>query len=100
MNKALYQRATKPRSTDNYDLMTDSVSPKRALDRQEGGGHYKDLTIQPIEYVMANNMDYCEANIVKYATRHHLKNGKEDILKVIHYAELLLELKYGQETLK
>lgn len=70
---------------------------KSALKDQIGGSHYKDTSIQPIEYIMANNLDFCEGNIVKYVTRHHTKGGAEDILKVIHYAELLLELKYGEK---
>ena len=38
------------------------------------------------------------ANIVKYITRHNKKGeGKKDILKVIHYAQLLLELEYPEE---
>jgi|TARA_R100001244_G_C5148968_1_gene129327 hypothetical protein len=44
---------------------------------------------------MKNKLDWCEGNIVKYITRHSIKGGQEDIKKVIHYAELLLELKYG-----
>ena len=31
---------------------------RKALDKQEGGRHYKDLKIQPIEYIHANNMGY------------------------------------------
>ena len=65
-----------------------------ALNKQEGGDHYK-LAIQPIEYITANNLDFIRGNIVKYATRD--KNGAEDIKKIIHYCELLLELEYGQE---
>ena len=59
-----------------------------ALNKQEGGDHYK-LAIQPIEYITANNLDFIRGNIVKYATRD--KNGAEDIKKIIHYCELLLE---------
>ncbi len=70
---------------------------EKALDKQIGGGHYKGCKIQPIEYIMANNMNYCEGNVVKYITRHHLKGGREDIEKVVHYCELLLALEYGQE---
>ena len=62
-----------------------------AMSRQVGGNHYKDLAIQPIEYIMANDMKYCAANIVKYATRAERKNGTEDIEKIIHYAQLWLE---------
>lgn len=65
-----------------------------ALDKQEGGKHY-DMPIQPIEYITKNKLPYIEGNIIKYATRHRNKNGAEDIKKIIHYCELLLELEYG-----
>ena len=67
-----------------------------ALDIQEGGGHYKKLKIQPIEYIHANALDFFQGNIIKYATRHHDKNGAEDLRKVIHYAQLALQLQYGE----
>ena len=68
------------------------------LDIQVGGDHYKDCAIQPTVYSHYNNLNTCEANIVKYITRHNKKGeGKEDILKVIHYAQLLLELEYPEE---
>ena len=65
---------------------------RKALDRQEGGNHYKNLMIQPIEYIHANHLPYCEANIVKYITRWRDKNGYEDLKKVKHYVDLLIEL--------
>jgi len=65
------------------------------LDKQIGGDHYRVLAVQPIEYITKNKLDWCEGNIVKYITRHAVKGGEEDIKKVIHYAELLLQLKYG-----
>jgi hypothetical protein len=40
-----------------------------ALDIQEGGGHYKGRAIQPIEYIAANHLNFCEGSIVKYITR-------------------------------
>ncbi len=67
-----------------------------ALDTQEGGDHYKKTVIQPIEYITANNLGFIEGNIVKYITRHEDKNGIEDINKIIHYCELLKELKYSE----
>jgi len=62
-----------------------------ALGVQVGGSHYKDMPIQPIEYILANNLGFCEGNIVKYITRYKAKGGSEDIKKVIHYSQLLLE---------
>jgi len=77
----------------------DHEEEKRPLDRQEGGSHY-DLPIQPLEYIHANGLGYIEGNIIKYATRHKAKNGAEDIKKIIHYCELLLELEYGTKSSK
>lgn len=76
----------------NTDLKQDSV-----LDIQHGGSHYKDKKIQPIEYITANNLDFCQGNIVKYATRHKDKNGAEDVRKIIHYAQFILKFEYGEE---
>jgi hypothetical protein len=68
-----------------------------ALDKQVSGSHYKDKGIQPIIYIHANNLGFCEGNVVKYVTRHKEKNGAADIRKAIHYLELLLELEYPQD---
>jgi hypothetical protein len=72
-------------------VKTISVS---ALDKQISGNHYKDKAIQPIVYIHANNLGFCEGNVIKYVTRHKEKNGAADIRKAIHYLELLLELEY------
>ena len=68
-----------------------------ALDRQEGGYHYKDMPIQPVQFIDANNIPFLEGNIIKYICRHANKNGAQDIKKVIHYCELILELRYGEK---
>ena len=78
------------------EIISKQKSPK-ATDKQVGGDHYKDCVIQPVDYILKNNLDFLEGNVVKYITRHKTKNGIEDIRKVIHYAELILELKYGKE---
>ena len=63
-----------------------------ALDRQVAGSHYKDLPIQPVEYIHANAMGYLEGNVVKYVSRWRKKNGIADLEKAKHYIELLIEL--------
>ena len=64
---------------------------------QEGGGHYKDRGIQPLEYTMQNNLSFCEGNVVKYISRYKSKNGIEDLAKVIHYALLSAYEEYGEQ---
>ena len=63
-----------------------------ALSKQVDGNHYKDLPIQPAEYIHANAMGYFEGCVVKYVSRWRKKNGMADLEKAKHYIELLIEL--------
>jgi len=63
-----------------------------ALDIQVGGGHYKNRTIQPVEFIVANDLGFCEGNVVKYVTRWKDKAGIRDLQKARHYLDLLIEL--------
>jgi hypothetical protein len=69
----------------------------KATDKQVGGSHYKDMPIQPVQYIHANGLSFLEGNVVKYITRHKTKNGKADVEKALHYCQLILELVYGNE---
>lgn len=70
-------------------------NPQEAAAKQVGGTHYKDMKIPPTEYILANNVPWLEANAIKYISRHKTKNGLEDILKAIHYLELLIKKEYN-----
>lgn len=70
----------------------EAQTSKSALETQVGGNHYKDLKIQPIEFIYANNIPFCEANAIKYLCRWRNKNGKQDLLKARHYIDLLIQL--------
>ena len=64
----------------------------KATDRQIGGKHYQ-LPISPLKFILANNLNFVDGNIVKYAVRN--KKGetlKEKYDKIIHYAQLGKEL--------
>lgn len=55
---------------------------------QVGGTHYQELEIQPIEYVIRNNLNPLAALIIKYITRAGRKGDaeayKEDLKKATH----------------
>ncbi len=53
--------------------------------------HYQQGGIQPVEYIRANNLDYCEGNVIKYITRYKFKNGLEDLKKARRYLDWLIE---------
>ncbi len=67
-----------------------------SLDMQEGGDHYKNMKIQPIEFIQENKMQFLEGCVIKRVCRHRAKNGAEDIRKAIHELNLILELEYNQ----
>jgi len=63
-----------------------------ANDVQVGGSHYKGKSIQPWDYIAANNLGYFEGNIIKYVSRWRDKGGVDDLKKARHYLDKLIEL--------
>jgi hypothetical protein len=68
-----------------------------ALEKQIAGRHYKDMPLQPVEYIHANNIPFLEGNVIKYVSRWRSKNGIADLEKAKHYIELLIELESKHE---
>jgi len=52
--------------------------------------HYKSK-IQPVDFIVANNIPFREANIIKYVCRYKDKGGVDDLHKAQHYLEMLIE---------
>jgi hypothetical protein len=66
------------------------------FDKQVGGDHYKDLAIQPFEFIERNNLGYGVGNVIKYLCRYKKKGGIEDLQKARHYIDLLIDLEKGK----
>jgi 5'-deoxynucleotidase YfbR-like HD superfamily hydrolase len=61
--------------------------------RQVGGSHYKNAKgIQHWDLVHALGLNYFDAQITRYLCRAHLKNGREDYAKAVHYIDKRNEL--------
>ena len=56
--------------------------------------HYSKYKIEPIDFIQANDLGFCEGNVIKYVLRHKDKNGLEDLLKAKQYIEFLIN-KHG-----
>ena len=70
--------------------------------------HYARWVIEPITYIMKNDMEFWRGNIIKYASRAGYKlyedknaNSSEivDLEKVIRYAEMRINQIKGEEKL-
>ena len=68
-----------------------------AKDQQVNGTHYKEMAIQPSEFIVRNKLGWYEGNAVKYICRHKAKGGKVDLEKAIHYLQLAIEEYYPNE---
>jgi hypothetical protein len=53
--------------------------------------HYANNEIEPIDYIIANKLTYCEGNVVKYITRWRGKGGIEDLKKAKQYIDFIIE---------
>jgi len=62
-----------------------------ALTTQVAGGHYKDMAIQPVEFIHRNNIGFIEGCAIKYQCRWRLKGGVEDLKKARHFIDILIE---------
>jgi hypothetical protein len=65
--------------------------------RQIGGSHYKKYVIQPSRFINDNKILFAEGNAIKYICRHQDKGKKQDLLKAIHYIEMIIERDYKNE---
>ena len=63
--------------------------------KQVGGAHYKKYKIQPSRFINDNKILFAEGNAIKYICRHQDKGKKQDLLKAIHYLEMIIERDYN-----
>ena len=67
-----------------------------SYDKQIGGSHYLKYKIQPSKFVIENKLLFPEASVIKYIVRHQDKDGKKDLLKAIHFIEMIIERDYKE----
>lgn len=69
----------------------------KSTNYQVAGDHYKKLKIQPIEYILANDIPFAEGCIIKYATRWRDKGGIDDLRKIIQFCEFIIEAEMNKD---
>ena len=77
-----------------YDATKDVES---VWNKQHGGSHYQKYKIQPSKFVVENNLLYPEGCAIKYIVRHRDKGKKQDLLKAIHFIEMIMERDYPEK---
>ena len=67
----------------------------KAYNKQVGGNHYKNMKIQPSQFINENHLPFAEGSAIKYICRHAVKGKEQDIDKAIHYLEMIKERDYS-----
>lgn len=78
------------RLKDYCDSIYANEKPDDPMDRQVGGKHYTRFTIQPLEFIHKNRLNFMQGNIIKYTVRYPFKNGVEDLEKARDYLDKLI----------
>ena len=66
--------------------------------KQIGGTHYKDMKIQPSEFINKNKLQFAEGNAIKYICRHASKGEVQDLEKAKHYIDMIIDRDYDPQT--
>jgi hypothetical protein len=66
----------------------------KVWNKQIGGAHYQKFKIQPSKFVVENKLLFPEGSAIKYICRHPHKGKKQDLLKAIHFIEMIIERDY------
>ena len=53
--------------------------------------------IEPLDYIIQNEMDFLEGNIIKYVSRYPHKGGINDLMKAQVYLNRLIERESNNE---
>ena len=69
-----------------------------AYDKQVGGSHYKNMEMQPSEFINKNKLLFAEGNAIKYICRHAHKGEVQDLEKAKHYIDMIIERDYKTQT--
>lgn len=74
-------------------------------DKVQNPKHYSRYKIQPVSFIVENQIPYCEANAIKYLCRWRYKHkttaGKiEDLNKAIEYINILLREQKDRKKLE
>ena len=69
-----------------------------AYDKQVGGSHYKNMEMQPSEFINKNKLLFAEGNAIKYICRHAHKGEVQDLEKAKHYIDMIIERDYETHT--
>lgn len=59
--------------------------------------HYTRFKIEPVHFIMVNELPFWAGNIIKYTCRYDAKDGLQDLKKAKRYLEMQIKRMEGDE---
>ena len=81
-------------------LQTTTASPAPTEHSATSPNYNAKYEVNPIDFIVDNDLPFAEGNIVKYVVRWKQKNGVEDLKKARVYLDKLIELDEQQSKKK
>jgi len=79
-----------------------SAPPRTSFDKPEDAvnhpGHYTKYKIQPVHFIMENDIPFWAGNVIKYVLRHGDKDGIQDLKKAQRYLEMQIKKLEGDPS--
>ena len=72
------------------DVLDAALQEAREVNDPVDPQHYNSHVIEPITYIMANQLDFAEGNVVKYVSRWRKKGGVGDLRKARQYLDFII----------
>lgn len=60
--------------------------------------HYTRFRIEPITFIMENNIPFAIGNIIKYVCRYDAKDGLQDLYKARRYLDMVIAKTEGKKN--
>ena len=70
-----------------YDI---AKALKEEKDKAINPDHYSQHKIQPINFILANELSFCQGNVIKYICRYQDRGHIEDLKKARAYIDFLI----------
>ena len=84
------KKAKRKAATPKQEDVPVLVGLPNPLSIQIGGDHYKHMKIQPVEFIVANEIGFLEGCVIKRVCRWRMKDGIADLEKARHEIDLLI----------
>lgn len=84
-----------PALLSNASRLNENGVPPQSTDAVNRPSHYARFKIEPIHFIMENNLEFWQGNVIKYTLRWDGKDGLQDLKKARRYLDMQIKKMEG-----